>query len=973
MPRKKIQNPPPAIEDIPDPHEDDLPIADTHPKVRPETSPAIVRAGRKKFQNVHIASTLDHYDSSSEVLPLEATDAFPASQPLTSRHGQQTFPFAHSKPLDIKNVSEKVTDHASEYTPPSDGGLDEVYHDKSPGSYAFSSTANTPPVEPGFSSRPARLAGVQHSLAPRHGRPESLSNPYGHTGSTTDRTGQYGSPPTSHPLQSYFYNTELNHGQNPQNKETFSKLIKLPSISGGRGIATAYENNLVISSCKATSVKHVGSLHNLPGLVLDTEPLHWSHGLDPLVEFRPLVALTLLRTADTSEPYTAQQHLTVAVYSLAKGCHIADLLFLPYRAPRHYSHLNSIRHEGPDNQLSLKASENYLAVATQHSGEIHVFTPKSSRTFECLTKLWTTVQVSQRRRRQSSHSRDQQSGSPLQQSNYANSGGGISIFSMSGRWLSTCPPLSSTPSIKSYLGDSVIVNNQAIIDAHSSGSQPSINCEVDSPDADTMFTKVARNVAQEVVKAGKWMSERGSQLWQSYWDKPGQGHPGSTQTQPAIYTNSLTPGYFPPTHAEETTNKDLEVVSLFDLRALSTSNTEKSPIATPFATFKPPNGCSFMSLSPDGLMLLTASRTGEYQYVWNLLETKHTLTNESMSNQKSQTSAKVSQIARFDRLSTSVVIDVAWNTIKPGQLAVLTQNKTVHLLEIPSSSMCWPLTRTLKRPRPLSAPAIDSATFDHDEAPSGGFLASAINFASKTQPMLTSIRGNTSTTSTGLAGLGQAGIGIASVTSVKGTRAVAAGLSKSLGAATETMNRLQHAGDNKLHIKGEQDLPADRIAWIGRGTSTGICVVEGDMMRYWQAKSVSGRDARVKGSLVFDSRKPIVVRLPTLPETHQNEWTLHLEKLPNHDASHPLTHAEIDTNAQFRLFLDNRVSMLWYDTRQDDSDQKISFNNSTPTNPQDWIFGDDIPTQKMHISTSDSLETGGSTLFRQSMIRHTKN
>jgi len=883
MPRKKSQQQPPVIEDYPDP--DEASILST---LEDELEPEPPRPTRKKIRNAH--NRPPQADESSP----EPAEHEPIAQPSSSlphspNHSllsQIRYPVhIKSKPVDIREelvASEKVSD---QYTPPSDGGLADELYSRSPQSAAVSSAANTPPAEPGFSARHSFKARSPPISPPqRNVRPLSFGGSIPPVpGYSRYPPGNYGSPPVApappHMPQPHFYAAhDIDIGiptpaRGASTEEpSFTKFLQLPRHSAGtkHGVVSGYTGRLNICSFDGDAIEEVGALSNLPGLVVDAELLRWTSGTDPFAHLRPLLAVTLMRS-ETCPGGASRYDLNVSIYSLSQQKFVLELLQTPTDSVQHMPHGAPSIDTLPCNHLRLTSAGNYLAVSSGRSGEVFVFCPfmsENTTSFECLGKFWTTIQPKEQRR-DSSHHRVSTPEIAAVNSQRVRHDDNVPVMSISVRWLAICPPVAgSYRSIGAMLGDAVIVQRQAGVEATNAGSRPPINCEVDSPDADTLLGKVARGVAQEVMKAGKWLGDQGMQYWQNYWKKDDQASPSSQLAAHSnmAYLNAPVYGQFPPTHADVApAAKDPELVSIFDLKASHDPSARRTGGLTPATTFQPPNGCSFLSFAPHGLTLLTASYKGDFQYVWDLLEMKHIRTHVAETDgDMARAAPRVRQLARFDRLSGSVIVDVVWQKAALSRIAILTKNKTIHLFDLPASAIRWPPPRVTKKSRPTSAPPTGAYVAEHDAAPPGGFFASAMNIAGRTQPMLANLRGRAPSTSTGggFTGISQAGFGIATATGARGSKAVAAGLSRSLGAATETVSRLQHAGDNKVHLKSEKDVAAGRLIWIQRASKVGVCVLSENGVKYYQVRKSNLRDRRQKDATVFEARRAVVFRFP---------------------------------------------------------------------------------------------------------------
>ena len=1007
MPRKKAQNPPPPpiVEDYPDPDDASLLPAfdgEAEPEVEPEPEPP--RPSRKKNRNAHTKAP------PVEDSPPEPTDheliARPESPPRPPSNqsllGQIKYPgHTKSKPVDIREeliASEKVSD---QYTPPSDGLAEELYSN-SPQSFAVSSAANTPPVEPGFSTRHSfKPRSPPISPAHRKVRPVSFggsSNPP-LPGYSQYSPAKYGSPPVApappHMPQPHFYGAHdidlgVPNSTRAVSKEdsVFTKFVQLPTSSASlkHGIVTGYDGRLNICSYNGETVEEVAVLTNLPGVVVGAELLRWTSANDPYTDMRPLVAITIMRS-EMSANATPQYDLSVSVYSLSQQKFVLELLRTPTEPAQLTTHglpnINSL----PSNHLRLASAGNYLSVSSGRSGEIYLFSPcanEGSPTFECVGKFWTTIQ-SKEQRRDSSHHRVSTPDVVTANTKRVRQDESVPIITLSARWLAICPPVAvSTHSISAMLGETVIVHRHAGTETQSAAARPSINCEVDSPDADTLLGKVARGVAQEVMKAGKWLGGQGMQYWQNYWKKEDQA---SLMSQPTTYNNmpypnNATYGQFPPTHADITTaTKDPELVSIFDLKSIHESSARKTGSLAPVATFQPPQGCSFLSFAPHGLTLLTASQKGDYQYVWNLLEMKYLRTHAGDGDSDtSRSTPRVRQLARFDRLSGSVIVEVVWQRPNLSRLAILTKNKTIHLFDLPASAMRWPPPRVARKNRPLSAPPSGALIAEHEAAPPGGFFASAMNIAGRTQPMLANLRDRAPMAGGGFAGIGQAGIGLATATGARGSKAVAAGLSKSLGAATETVSRLQHAGDNKVHLKSENVVAVGRLIWDQRASKHCVCVLGENGLKYYQVRKNKARDQRQTEVTVFEARRAVTVKFRSLTTMVAREargqdlhgfWRPTATALNDTGSIHPLSYAEIDTTAPFQPFhSDHRVTLSIFESDMQATQTKKKKSKSPTMIQEQWVFGDEIPSIKLnaHSLQSRDEEDIGSVIYSKTSM-----
>lgn len=950
------------------------------------------RTGRAK-KNKHAKQTrVDSTQRSSEPVTQEASPS-----PPTEPHIARAFPHRQRPDAEELIASEKVSD---EHTPPQDSYLPP------PSEYGRS-----PPVEllPGFSHPPYQShlgKGGFNGRSPPTSPPQAKARPvsYGGPPSTTGYvrntpspyaypTSNFGSPPPHMPQQHFYNAQDIDLGlRQPVGKSQSPSFIKFanPGLRDECLVLVGTTNHLDVLSYGNDKLLSVGRLHNLPGIVHDAVLLTWTNGPDPYRELRPLVALTINEFPKSEEQSDFQSldetsrrgsiavnqtpHLamgtstSVMVYSLKGQSYITTLLHVPPNTPQQFpAWMDRAQPTKPVGRLKLQASGNSLIVGSGVSGELYVFGVQQiegAAHLVCQDKLWTTIQP-RSKRRDSSHTRPKDVGVQVVPQN-APETEEQPIFNVNGRWLAYCPALSSPPSLGALLGETVLCSNSSSITSRSAPARPVANCAVDSPDVETILGRVAKGVAQEVLKGGKWLGEKGFQAWQSYWSPEGSGQPSPSPSP--VYSPQQGPSPFPPTHGEsaETTSKEPEIVSIIDLRTLQSQHLRKAE-TFPLATFQPPGGCSYLSFMPNGLGLLTASRRGDIYYVWDLLQVRYPRMLVSDEGEPSQVAARVRQIAKNERFSESVIADVQWEAPRGLRYTVLTQNCTVHMFDVPASALRWPPPRVRKKKRPVSVPVATPNTTAQEPT---SFLSSAMNFAnSRAQPMLANLRGRTPSMGGGVSGIGSSGLGYASATGMRGGKVVAAGFSKSLGAATDTVANIRHAGQSKLHLK--TDAVAGRLAWTCRDRRLRLSILDSSGIRNYYIRKTNPRERQPESLSVFDSRKAVSVKLS--PELLQGTaeadsmgfWHGQTQRKSSAGLPAPLSFAEIDTNAPYQPFhSDQRVTISIYPTdgRLTNSHFPTSSTilhnaGSTPAakeSPNDkWIFGQDIPTIRINTGVPD--------------------
>ncbi|OAP60333.1 hypothetical protein AYL99_05335 [Fonsecaea erecta] len=1002
-----------------------------------DQDPPASRAGKRKTKNAAVKqlSSLDHAERTVESMGQSQQPPL-SSNPPPSILGQlpQAFPSNRRiSPFDILNdvnASQKVSD---EHTPPADNWARSAVHGRTPPIEPIPgvNTSGSPPYEPGFSSR-----GVFNSRSPpispplRKARPVSYSSAIpplpSHSRISTSPYGYgmtaYGSPPAPpHLPQQHFYGAHdvdlgLNPPHTPLPEPVPLKFARLPGsgTESREAALLAVDGELHVVSYNGEKAEHVGALSGVQGTILDAALLTWNSGEAPFADYRPLVALTIFGPGESRSVSPAQEdrlfpgthrkpfETKVVVFSLSKGYQVAELLRVQTATETFPGVPSSINQAA---NLKLYSGGNFLVVASGDSGETLVFSirqGKDSAVFECLGKYWTTIQPQFQRRDSSSHG----PGSDADVSP-ADLGRGpdcqnLPILSLNGRWLAFCP--ASTPSRRSIgaiLGDYVVHNKNSNITAGTAPSRPLPNCDVESPDVDTFLSKVAKGFAQEAVRGAKWISEKGMQTWQSYWkrDTASPNMPAAPSSSPPVYSPQLGLAQFPPTHAidQQGSSKDPDLVTIIDLKLLQDNQGRKAiSESSPMITFQPPGGCSFLSFTPTGLGILTANRKGDVQYIWDLMQMKYVRTSTTPNAAES---GRVRQIARYERLSPSSIVDVAWDGPTGCRFAILTKNRTIHLFDLPKAAFQWPPPPT-KKDRPTSAP-IDPSQIkaDHDPAPAGGFFASAMSIAGRTQPMLASLRGRAPSVSSGMAGMAPSGIGYASTTTIKsGSRAVAAGLSKSLGAATETVTSIRHANQSRLHLK----IPArvGIFCWLRRDAKSVLSILDESNIKNYYVRMTKPRGNRQMETVsVFDARRAVAIKLPKaaelaagLPSRHRSDeareegsessallsfWKVRPARDGGLRTPHPLASAEIETNAPYQPFhSDRRVTISLF---PDGVKTRLGVNSAamssqaplaeTPgsTSQQKWVFGDEVLSYAQNITSQQAIDDG-SIIYRETTV-----
>ncbi|KAK2807508.1 hypothetical protein FQN50_005376 [Emmonsiellopsis sp. PD_5] len=895
----------------------------------------------------------------------------------------QSIPFGRSPPHDLMDGL-SISD-----SPPNIAALGET------GGFSHSPSPASPPSKP----RPLSYANGQSNFTPS--RYPSGDRQKRHSSSNYNMNHV----PLPHLPQPHFYSApdidipnfpSPNMRPVPETGYTLCAFDTIPnphsksSRFGGKVLLVGRDGGLEVLNLEGDKARVVGKLEGLNGRVLDAKVLTWASRADPFASSRPLVAISIhgpaLQPDDTGAPSSAdsdhveivpavstrrskreelrQDQTRVLVYSLKTQEHITTL-FSTKSLPclDNYPGLPASA-SAPVANFKIHASGNFVVLASGISGEVFIYTavPHSSPgAFQCLGKTWTSMQTKDIRR-YSSSSNSTTDLDDLQSDGSRASNADIPILSLSGRWLAIVAPSASSHrvSLHGTISPQLIRKKTYGIDSHMPPSRPSVTCGVDSGEGESLLNKVARGVTQELFKGARWIGDQGMQTWNNYWNKDAQlMQPAPTRR----FEPQLWHGIFPPTHAPDTQaglSDEPELVSIIDLKKLEESHDTKSSFPAPIATFQPPDGCSFLSFAPNGLMLLTTSKKGDIQFVWDLMQIKHCRARAFISDDPASSTdptnppaLHVRQVARYARLTTSSVVDVIWTVPTGENMAIITKKGTVHVYDLPRAAFQWP---PLRRPVASKKPKAVPAGEELEEISNTNPFAAAMKFVGgTTQPILAAVRNRAPSvgTFTGSAG------GLAATGVRGGGKVVAAGLSKSVGAATGTVNTLRHVGENRLHLSGfSRDAAPSRVTWYSSDEEAVLAVIDSGRFKAYRvrrslsnAKNKQGQS--VIGVKILDIRLPPNVQIPNMSEPQlpvgephiTGFWSLPSPTLTRRASgklkSQPLSQAEIETNAPYQPFhTDRRVNLMVYPSGYDEKENMRS---------QTWAFGGNIPFTKLNL------------------------
>lgn len=829
------------------------------------------------------------------------------------------------------------------------------------------------------------------------------------------KSPSYGSPrgnvpPPPHLPQAHFFGVpDIDIGTQDRSPSdgaySFCGFDTLPSFSaksprtGMTVLVVGSDSTVEVRAVEDRRTRRVGLITGLGGRVLEAKILSGRPSHDSTATSQPHIALTIHGPIPPGEeeapgssagsdiheapPSMARgrsndrridpplYQTRVQVYSLRSGAQIATLF-----ASKPIPALENIPGQpsfapSPIGSLRLFTSGNHIVLASGVSGEVFVFKYTSADTYQCLGKTWTDIQTGEIRRHSTSSSSTDPDGSHSDASR--TSATERPILALQGRWLAIVPPSAShRTSIQGIVPPGLVHGKARGLETRNPSAIPSVNCATDVGEGESFLNKVARGVTQEFVKGARWVGDQGLQVWNNYWNS--QQAPGTfSPPRPNRISEAQTQGYgvFPPTHAQDTQtapSSEPDTISIIDIGLFDDGVNAKTASLHPLATFQVPNGCSFLSLSPNGLMLFTGSKKGDVQYVWDLMQLKHCRAMAFLADDSTSHSPNVRQIARYARLTASSIMDVIWTSPVGDRLAVITRKGTVHVFDIPQSAFQWPpfrRARSVAKRSPPVEPAIDDFSVQSN---AGNPLSAAMKLVGgRTQPFFSAVRDRVPSSGAGFSGI--SGFALPSAASIKGGKVVAAGLSKSMGAAaTGTVHTLRHVGENRLHLTGLARDPASaRVVWIcSKGAILLGVVDDGNFKLYQLKKAATSQKNRQLHSVIGGKANQF-----KLPANLQNtcgpaplmaydphvavQASLLLPSASSQSTGankpcQPLSQAEIETNTPYQPFhTDQRVSLHVFATESE---------AAVPGGQ--WVFGNDLPTTKVHVrSYSNSGDDNG--------------
>ncbi|KAF2741783.1 hypothetical protein M011DRAFT_462978 [Sporormia fimetaria CBS 119925] len=860
-----------------------------------------------------------------------------------------------------------------------------------------------------YSSFGGRLHGSPHG-SPGPNRRSSMYSQLGKRASV----GSHASPPLPHQPQGHFYNLpDMNtlglegvkngatagEGGYYCGFDTLCMAGDEPAKVSENVLIVGYSGGVDIIRVDKRKLDLVGRLQGLQGNVIGAKILPWTARHDPMFAWRPLIALILhgpvLSTTESADvggaaivdngasespsrpasaadnaPMILGYQTTVEVFTLKERTQIATLYkspLLPLTTPVDSPFFQP---PPPTGDFVVDAKGKFVVVASGASGEVFIFAPIMQRDagldWCCIGKVWTNVVF----REKASQSGSSSAGDG-NQDDACRDRIGAPVFSLSDRWLAVAPPDSST--LLPLDGEAVTspaYDKPPGLDHHAVPPQPVPNCWVDAPESG-FVDRLAREGTQVAMKGARWATEKGMQAFRSYMNK---GTQANGYGAGAYYgSEPAPPQYFPPTHAQNQSQsrQETSVISIYDLQRLVDSARTKTKAAVqPVATIPAPAGCSHLSLTPGGLMLMTVSGKGDLQDVWDL---KRMASRRTHKLDTEPSGAHVRQVARFARMTVTNVVDVVWSSPKPNRVAVITDNRTVHMFLMPSSAFQWPPSRRVPKSG-SGKPTADSSTGKD----LGGAVSSAMQVINGTaKPFLNAVR--TRNTGSGPRFPSLSSLGITPAAGAKSGKAVAAGVGKSI-------NNIRHAGDNKLSLPTSRDaVKPSSVRWFsGRGRGC-IGLVAGGRLQIFRVYIRQSTDKGTSSYSTSISKKKIAElavdpvpdgKLPPVvamyldqcleePQSVRGVWlprSLPKQPIKRGVSTAPVSQSEIESNPPFKPFHANSKAARFKFTRKaspgGQENGEVSFtgtelvSNLHANGCGSWLFGEEVEATRVSALTS---------------------
>lgn len=656
----------------------------------------------------------------------------------------------------------------------------------------------------------------------------------------------------------------------------------------------------------------------------------------------------------------------VEIYTLSPPkSYVSTLLSLPKIQINKDTSKSQFEAPAPTGSLAFRADCGYLVVTSGATGETWIFTQNNfssspNQLFKFIAKIWTTIQHGVSVEGASSKVAN---GWHTTESQIAPKQLNAPIITLNGRWLAYCP---SDPSSQTSLSAVVKEPGSSAmtpgIDIQGPQHLPEVNCGVEIPGRESMMMQIAQKGTQNFIRAGNYLAQQGIQAWANYRNKPANS--GTVHRSSSTHTKT-TPTSF--------VSKDPGLISILDLDFLKQHNNSSISLPHPSSTFKVPNGCSFLSFSPNGLSLFTASCKGDVQLVWDLMQIRHAK-NSILMPELLETGFQgphVRQIAQFSRMTIARIVDVVWTSPHGERAAMVTEAGTIHILDLPASAFTWP---------PLCRLALNRETQNINgenitsTVTATGVATSAVNsFWTAARPFVSTRRRSSTCLSARSVTL-KAG---------HGTQALAAGISRSVGAATEKMYEMRKSGGTKLHLPRNSAVPnRPCVLLLNKKRNDFVFAIAGGVIRLYSIKNrradrpADNQKACVKllveylipthsahdnsldkvQDFSFDDHETIEAELDEISRgaRHSSPLREHVYSIES-----SISNAEIEPNSPYQPFhTDKRVGLFVHSDRslllppisvssvpQYESD--IGFLGKKFNRP--WVFGKPIMTSELDV------------------------
>ncbi|KHJ31569.1 hypothetical protein EV44_g6247 [Erysiphe necator] len=668
---------------------------------------------------------------------------------------------------------------------------------------------------------------------------------------------------------------------------------------------------------------------------------------------------------------TEYYQTSVELYSLSGSKkHIGTLLSLP-KIPLVTDKNSDYGVSSPVGSLTILADCGNLIVTSGITGETWIFKQFnceeiSNQQFKCIGKVWTSVQQVTTTEGLSEKINDLQDLGSLSRRKKSST----SILSLKSRWLAFCPP---TPSSQTCLCGVVTNMNPAVkipgLATKTAPNLPEVNCGTKTPGAESMVKQIAQVGTQNFIRAGTYIAQQGFQAWTNYRSKPAT----TTHKKSTTQINPSMPSSF--------TSKDPGLVSVLDLEIFTQSDTFlNSSSVHPNFTFRVPYGCSFLSFSPHGLSLFTASSKGDIQFVWDLMQICYPKNSLQISDQiaTGTQGPHIRQIAQFSRMTIARIVDVVWAIPNGERAAMVTEPGTIHILDLPTNAFKWP---------PLSNKTLEAEDLvdqtNNSSLRASSVATSAVNSLWTAAIPLVSNRRRSSTC------LSTRSI---SMTASHSTQKLAAGISRSVGAATEKMNEIRKSIGIKLHLPRSLAAPnRNCIIFQNKKGNDIIFTLAGSMIRIYTVRkrrtdeSTDKQKTPVKEFVEYKiprfskpkfssdlnqemrSNRKLEFVETEIDEKGQKSRQASLSHrfIPSIESSIP--YAEIESNAPYRPFHTDRFVRLYTYNDQAErlpflnlnipiNDETVISHTKSPQKMQAWVFGNTINAIKIDLGKKSHLE-----------------